>query len=292
MRRVIAIIAAIALAAVGTFLIVQYVGSAEDRALEGEKLVSVLVVDRPINEGTDAEDIAGLVRREDVPQKVAAEDAIGDLADLEGQVATVDLVEGEQLIATRFVDRETYLESLGAPEITLPDDKLAVTISLDPERAVGGQLAPGSEVAVISSFDPFDISARIIEPSELTDEEILEIITAITEEEQDGTGQGGDQSYSTPNSTKIILHKVLVTTVQLERLPQETTAEDGEQATNVELAPTGNLLVTLALDPVEAQQVVFTAEFGNLWLAVEGPDVDETETRVETRVTVYEYEPE
>ena len=194
MRRVIAIIAAIALAAVGTFLIVQYVGSAEERALEGEKLVSVLVVDRPIDQGTGAEDIAAFVRREDVPQKIAAEDAVGELADLEGQVATVDLVEGEQIIAGRFIDRETYLESLGAPEIPLPDDKLAVTISLDPERAVGGQLASGSSVAVIASFDPFDISTRIIEPSELTEEEILEIITAITEEQEGAEGAGaGDQ---------------------------------------------------------------------------------------------------
>jgi pilus assembly protein CpaB len=291
MRRVIAIIAAIALAAVGTFLIVQYVGSAEDRALEGEKLVEVYVVDRPIDEGTGAEDIAGLVRRENVPQKIAAEDAIGDLDDLEGTVAVVDLVPGEQLIAGRFLDREAYLESLGAPEIPVPDDKLAVTVSLDPDRAVGGQLTAGSSVAVIASFDPFDISANIVEPSELTDEEILEIITAITEEEEEGA-EGRTQRLSTPNSTKIILHKILVTNVQLERLPQEVESEDGEPVRDVALAPTGNLLVTLALDPVEAQQVVFTAEFGYVWLAVEGDQVDETETRVETRGTVYEFEPE
>ena len=50
--------------------------------------------------------------------------------------------------------------------------------------------------------------------------------------------------------------------------------------------------VALAAPAAITVGAVFTAEFGYLWLAVEGPDVDEAETRVETRVTVYEYEPE
>lgn len=292
MRRVIAIIAAVVLAAIGTFLIVQYVGSAEERALEGEELVSVLVVDRPVAEGTGAEELASFVRREDVPLKVAADNVVTELADLDGTVALVDLFPGEQLVATRFLDREAYVESLGLPEVPLPDDRLAITISLDPDRAVGGQLAPGSSVAVIASFAPFDISPNIIEPSELTDEEIIEIIEALTPDagEEGAPGQDEQQGLSTPITTKILLHKILVTNVQLEQLPRQVENVEGEPVTTAELAPTGNLLVTLALDPDEAQRVVFTAEFGLLWLAVEGPSVDESDLGVETRGSVYETE--
>jgi pilus assembly protein CpaB len=290
MRRIIAILAAIVFATIGTFLIIRYIESAEERELEGLELVSVLVVDEEISEGTPASDLIRAVRREDVPVKVAAENVVTRLEDLEGTVAVVDLVPGEQLVATRFLDEEAYLENLGAPEVPVPSDKLGVTVSLDPERAVGGQLEPGSSVAVISSFDPFDLSLNVVEPSELTEEEVIEIIEALTEEDPLDPGLG-PQTASSPNSTKIILHKVLVTSVQLEQLPREA-GDDEEGTGRVELAPTGNLLVTLALDPIEAQQVIFTAEFGYLWLAVEGPDVDEAETRVETRSSVYEYQVE
>jgi len=108
------------------------------------------------------------------------------------------------------------------------------------------------------------------------------------------TGLGEEPSQvglQSPNSTKILLHKVLVTNVQAEELPREVTDEEaaaGVAAGAPDLAPTGNLLITLALAPVDAERFVFTAEHGWVWLALEGSAVSETDTEVQNRNTVYE----
>lgn len=138
---------AVGLAATGTLVLVGYVQAAEDRALAGERLVPVLVVDEPVAKGTPVDELADLVRTETVPAKVRAAGAVESLTDLEGQVAAVDLVPGEQLLGTRFGDAEQV-----APA-GVPDGFEQVTISLEPHRAVGGRVRVGSRVGVLASYD-------------------------------------------------------------------------------------------------------------------------------------------
>lgn len=285
MRRVIAVVGALILALVGTLLLVRYVQSAEDRALEGEELVEVLVVDRLIAEGTRAEDFATSLRVEQVPAKVAAENAISDLEALEGFVASTDLVPGEELITNRFITEEEYLARLGAdPDaIPVPSDRLELTISLSPERAIGGVPRPGDVVAVFASFDPFDV--EFIEPGE------EEVPVIVPEPPQGETTTTEAQPTRTPNSTQIILHKILVTNVQAEELPpQPAEGEEAPAPGSPDLVATGNYLITLAVVPDEAEKVVFTAEHGFLWLAREGADVDEVITEIKTRANIYLFE--
>ncbi len=276
MRRAIGIIGAVAVAALGTLLLVGYVRGAEDRALAGEALAEVLVVDRAIAQGTPASALTPFVRLEQVPVKVRAEGGVADLATLTDLVASTDLLPGEQVVASRFVVAETLEE---AARIDAPVDALEVTISITPERALGGQLVPGDVVAVIASFDPFDLNT--FEPSDLGPGEIIdpnEIFLGSSEDD-------GSSSVRSPTATSLILHKVLVTAVQLEQVPRMV-GEDLPDDTP-ELAPTGNLLITLA-GPIEAvERIVFTAEHGFLWLAAEGEDVVDAPTPVLTRGTVY-----
>lgn len=278
MRRLIAIIAALLLAGAGTFFLVRYVRGAEDRALAGEVVVEVLVADQPIEAGTPAEELTTMVRTERVPTKVAAAGAVGSLQVLAGKVAAVSLLPGEQLIGERFVGPEDFEQGLG-PKVDVPEDLLQVTISLSPERAVGGQLAPGDLVAVFASFDPFALNS--FEP---TGTETSDIPVLVPEEEDE---ESSTARLQTPNSTKIILHFVLVTNLQAEELPR-TVDEEEAAAGGPDLAPTGNLLVTLALNPVDAERLVFSTEHGSVWLAVEGAQADDADTPVQTRVTVYE----
>jgi pilus assembly protein CpaB len=113
----------------------------------------------------------------------------------------------------------------------------------------------------VSSFDPFDLTANGELPP--------------------GTPK------KTPNSTHIILHKVLVTNVQMAELPKDKKSDDTTDADNKpEAAPKGALLVTLALDATSVQRVVFTAEYGHLWLSAEPSDAPDGQTRVETIGTV------
>ncbi len=276
MRRAIGIIGAVAVAALGTLLLVGYVRGAEDRALAGEELADVLVVDLPIAQGTPASNLTPFVRLEQVPMKIRAEGGIADLATLFDLVAATDLLPGEQLVAARFVTAESLEKHA---RIEVPADALEVTISISPERALGGQLVPGDVVAVIASFDPFDLNT--FEPSDLGPGEIIDPNEIFLGASDNDPGS----SVRSPTSTGLILHRVLVTAVQLEQLPR--LAGDDLPEDTPELAPTGNLLITLAAEVDDVERIVFAAEHGFIWLASEGTDVVDSPTPIQTRETVY-----
>jgi pilus assembly protein CpaB len=149
-RRLIAALAALVLAATGAVVLLAYVRGADARALAGVQTVDVLVVDRPVAEGTPGEDLADLVRTERLPVKAAVPGGVTDLDALTGQVATVDLQPGEQLLAARFAAPE----DLTVPgTVAAPAGTSEVSILLEPQRAVGGRLAAGDTVGVHVSLD-------------------------------------------------------------------------------------------------------------------------------------------
>ena len=256
-RRLVGVVGAVMLALVGVFMLTAYVNAAEDRALAGERTVEVLVVNKAVPAGTSAEDMAKLVTRERVPAKVRAKDAVAELKTLGEKVASADLSPGEQVVAGRFVEASDF-QMVGQADV--PDGSFQVTVALAPERGVGGLITPGATVGVLASFESFDVSST--DPVEL-----------------DGTVvPPGGQS---PNSTEMILHKVLVTQVQ--RSDDVASNED-----DANQAPSGNLLVTLALESAhDVERVIFTAEHGTLWLAFEPKDAPEDDGPVVTRVEVY-----
>ena len=149
-RRLLAATAALLLAVAGTVVLVAYVRGADSRALAGVRTVEVLVADQVVPEGTPADELAGLVRVEPVPAKTAIEGRVTDLAALAGQVATVDLQPGQQLLASRFAAPD----SLQAPgSVAVPEGKQELSVLLEPQRAVGGRLAAGDTVGVYVSGD-------------------------------------------------------------------------------------------------------------------------------------------
>lgn len=190
-RKLSGVIVAVALAAVGTAMLVFYVQSATDRALAGERLVPVLVATEAIAKGTPAADLADAVKTTEVPAKVRAAGAADDLADLEGLQAAVDLVPGEQLVTARFAS---------AAEVSrgdVPPGLHRVTVKLEQERALGGRIAAGDTVGVFLSFDPF--------------------------EKADGS--------QTANATHLELHKVQVTGVQIDRAGAAAAEADDDDDT-------------------------------------------------------------
>jgi pilus assembly protein CpaB len=283
MKRVIAVVVAIVMASLGTFLLVRYVEGAEDRELEGLETVDVLVVQTPIPAGTRLADVPGSLVLETLPVKATAVGAFSQRSDLNGLVAAIGLVPGEQLIVDRvMVEEEYWAQFQEVALVEIPADLLEITVALDPQRILGGELSPGERVAIFATFDPFPLN--FVEPSELDEDEIPVIVTQILEQ---GNTEDTTAGAQTPSSTKIILHNVLVSRNQVENLPR-TFDESEEPVTDPpDLAPTGNLLVSLALDPVSAERLVFTAEFGRIWLAREGTDVDTSDTQVQTRNRVY-----
>ena len=146
-QKLIGIIASVVLAGIGTGLLVAYVRGAEDRALKGEQPKNVLVVKEAVPTGTKVEDLAGKIGTEKIPAKVVADGALSSVNSVAGQVTAVDLLPGDQLVTSRFAP------SSQAALLGLSPDLLQVTVSLDPVRALAGEVREGDTVGVLASFD-------------------------------------------------------------------------------------------------------------------------------------------
>lgn len=148
-RRILAALAALVLLFAGTVVLLAYVRGADARALAGVRTTEVLVADQVIPAGTSADQLAALVRTDVLPVKAALAGRVGDLGELAGQVATVDLQPGEQLLTARFAAPDTLGTSDTVP---VPAGLQEVSVLLEPQRAVGGRLAAGDLVGVVVSI--------------------------------------------------------------------------------------------------------------------------------------------
>ena len=147
-RRTLLLIAALAIAAVGTVLIFAFVRSAENRAIEDAEPVEVLVATQQVTSGTTAADAseAGAFELQTVPASAAATGALSDISVISDQIALAPIFEGQQIL----------LQMFGPPGSTsgleVGKGKLAISVSLgDPER-VAGFVVPGSDVAIFATL--------------------------------------------------------------------------------------------------------------------------------------------
>ena len=255
------LIGAVLLVALGTFALVKYVSTAEDRALAGEELVDVLVLNADVPAGTAATELQQYLRVESVPVKVQTAGALASLGAAEGMVTSVDLVAGEQLAAGRLVEATEFnaLQARvgrGGGTVSVPEGLLEITIPLDPIRAVGGTVRPGDLVGLIASFADYQGGA---------------------------VGEDG-QPLAASQVSGFLLHKLLVTNVQGAPAPVAAAQEGADPAA---AAPTGQLYVTLAADAAAAERVVFASSYGDIWLAVEPAEADESGTSVQTADRIF-----
>jgi len=248
-RKSIGLFAAFVLALLGTLLLVAYVQQARKQAVAETSLTGVLVVTKPIPKGAASETLTPFVKLEQVPVNAKAADALTTLAAVKGKKTSVDLVPGEQLLATRFT-------AAAATDSSVPKDLVEVTVTLAPDRAVGGAVKQGDAVDLIATLP---------------------------------AGKGADASKpEIPQSTHMEIANVKVTRVQASTLPAPARPQDPKAATVTDgptQAPTGSFLVTLAVSPADAERVVYFAEFGRLWLTGEGA-VPTTGIKVVTRDNV------
>lgn len=151
--RVIGAAVALVLAVFGTLVVVTYVASADSRAFAGTKTKEVFVVATRVPEGTAAAALGDLVHLESVPARMVAEGSVTDLKQLAGEVASADLMPGEQLLVSRFADPKSLAVE---GEVTVPEGMQEITIQLDPLRVLGGQLVAGDRVGVFISWTDKD----------------------------------------------------------------------------------------------------------------------------------------
>lgn len=88
-----------------------------------------------------------------LPAKAVVAGSVSSLASVSGRVPSTDLQPGEQLLASRFVDPKSLEKS---DEVAIPPGMQQVSISLEPQRVLGGNLTPGATVGVFVSLPEND----------------------------------------------------------------------------------------------------------------------------------------
>jgi pilus assembly protein CpaB len=241
-------IAALILAVVGAVLLFVYVQGSANRAAAGLEPVNVLVVQEHIPAGTTASELGAKVRTELIPKTAVPEGALETLDQAEGTITAVDLQPGEQLLASRLVDPRDLVPGT----VPVPEGLQEVTFLLAPERILGGRVEAGDTVTVYSSFESIDdMPADAPVPPEV---------------------KGWKQH------TGLLFHDVLVTAVQKAN-PDTKKSTDSES--EVEM-PNGSAFVTVARSDVDAAKMIYSAEYGTLWLSKQTPASTKTDPPVTT----------
>lgn len=232
--RLLAGIAAVVLAVIGAVLVVSYAHGADERAVKDLDPVDVLVVAKAVPAGTAVESLLPFLAAQKLPGTAVAKSALHSLDGQTGKVTAVELLPGEQLVAERLTAPETA-QSSGAVQV--PDGLQEISFQLDPQRVVGGRLAAGDHIGIFISLK-----------------------------------NGGIEAKPDKETTQLTLHKVLVTAVQRAPAatpsPQPSPGASGAPPEDTSL-PTGALLLTVAVNDVDATRIVYGSEFGTLWLSKE-----------------------
>lgn len=183
-----------------------------------------------------------------MPAAGVADTALSNLDKSAGTVSAVDLVPGEQLLAERLVAPEEVKADGG---VQVPAGLQEVSFQLEPQRVVGGRINVGDHVGISLNFE-----------------------------------NGAYKAKSEDATTQLTLRKVLVTAVQ--RAPQASSEKpaDGTDPADTAL-PEGSLLLTVAVNDIDAGKIIFTSINGSLWLTKEPLDAQDNGPRVERKEVVY-----
>lgn len=164
-RSLIGIVAAVLLAVVGGLLLLQSSDESSSEAVEESvETASVLVAARDIDRGESAstlsENAYAFVRLESFPadqvkpNALVSTDNLGELA-LGRNVVARAIAEGVQLTLDDFVVPGQQ-DTSALPDVD--DNVFEITVALEPQRALGGNVRAGQTVAIVGSFDPQDES--------------------------------------------------------------------------------------------------------------------------------------
>lgn len=161
-RRTVLLIVAVLIAALGSTMVFLYVRGADNRAKEAQAPVQVLKAVAQINPGEtlDAAQAAGKIELGEVPREQVLPGAVNSIETLGAQVALSPVYPNEQIITAKFGspgDQDT---------LTLPDGKIAISVTLSDTGRVAGFVVPGDDVAIFMNGDigGAETGVRLLEP--------------------------------------------------------------------------------------------------------------------------------
>ncbi len=270
-RSMLGVTAAVLLALVGGLLLWQSSDNDESEAAEQAPpdLVQVLVSARSIDQGVSASEMSdnafAFVKLESIPADQALSDvlkSVDDLGDLAvgRNIVRLDITSGVQLTLSDFSVPGSASRS-ALPDVD--ENLFEMTIALEPQRALGGSVDVGENVAIVASFSDGEIAAF--------------------DDEGDGGGNTEVEvdrvdSQEPERTTSVVVESVIVTNVQSEQVFTESQLNSDPFAPT--LVTTSRLFVTVGVKVADLEKLTFAAEFGELWLARQGPLATVTDSKV------------
>jgi len=244
-RRLLIIVLALALAAVGTAGVLAYVKRANARALAGMRAVSVLVAQKSIPSGTTAEAALrdGSLASQDFPASSVPAGALGSIPpDLSALVFGADLQPGQLLLRPMLVT-----EAHTTSGLAIPAGMMAVTVNFCLPEVVAGAVQPGSLVAV---FDTISSSGGL---------------TATA-------GCAGQHAQASGLvRTRLVLNRVLVLSVGAAAGGQAGSTSTTTLGGGSSSSGQGGTMVTLAVTQAGAERLIQLTERGLPYLALLTP---------------------
>ena len=232
MKRWLPIVLAVVLAIIAAGLVFFYTRGAEQRVLDEQQPVSVLVSTATIPRGISLGDASagGLVEQTQVPADMAPTGYIGAVTPENSiQLAINQVSPGQILLATNFAS-----ELPDVTPVSVPDGLMAIAISLGDVQRVGNFLRPGAEVVVFNSY----AGGGNADP--------------------DTGAVAGDLT------TRVLVDRALILGVG-ETASVAATNPDGTTAT-----PAASSLITLGVDQTEAEKIILASQTGSLYFGLLG----------------------
>lgn len=249
-RRVLTVVVAVLLAAVGTLAVLAYVHQANNRAVEGLKVVNVVVAHNAIPLGTQAGQAVsdGSLSTEKLPVASVPRGAVQEITPgLAGLVTNETLQPGQLLQRPMLV---AAAQVTGG--VAIPPGLIAVTVNLCLPEAVAGYVTAGAKVAV---FDTYGGNSSLLQR------------TCDVGHQAEGPGSV---------QTRIVLPNVEVLSVgqapaggQSSSSGSTSTAVDGPSSSTSSQQEI--VLVTLAVTQADAERVIQADETGLPYLALLTP---------------------
>jgi pilus assembly protein CpaB len=147
-RKVVLLVVAVVIAAMGASLVLLYVNGLSDKAQANEDLVNVLTVTETIDRGEEAgaAQSAGKFELTRVPKSSVVSGAVTSVEQMSDQVALAKIYPGEQVLAAKFGKT-----AASGQDLAIPKGKIAVSVELTDPARVAGFVTPGSHVVIFVS---------------------------------------------------------------------------------------------------------------------------------------------
>jgi pilus assembly protein CpaB len=151
-RRVLILVAAVALAAITALATLNYASSADERAFGDAELVEVFIVKKDIQKGFPGERALdeGFIAKASIPRKFSPASALVNAQSLRGKVALAPMAAGVPVVQGGFVEPRVASESFAQ---RIDKGMEAVTLSVSDVQGVARLIVPGDRVNMMVTLD-------------------------------------------------------------------------------------------------------------------------------------------